>query len=139
VIILGLAWWGWQKWRAHRLANAPMSIEVAYTPEVAGVVKAPAGLPADLPLETTDVLESITTNFPAQNAVQSSFTYRSAASLEEKYSLYLSYLEKNGFEVTQTSTTSIRILEGTKEKTKFSITLTPWNELTVVQIAYLVF
>ncbi len=141
VVIGGFVFW--QRYQAQKralvIANTPMKVEVVNTPEIAGKAQKPEGFPADLPVELTDVVESQKSNFTEQGAVQTSFTYRSKKALSEKYSEYLSYMQKSGYEVKEGSANEVKTLFGTKAGENLSITLSTWESLTVVQIAHLSF
>lgn len=134
----------WQKWsRARseaRIAATPMNVELTRTEEVAGFLSTPPAFPSDIPFEEGKLVESVTTNFPSQNAVQTSVTYRTENSVEEKYSEYLAYMNTAGYAVKEGNAESqVLALYGSKDGAKLTITISTWENLTVVQIAHLAF
>ncbi|MCR4279399.1 MAG: hypothetical protein NUV78_01535 [Candidatus Zambryskibacteria bacterium] len=142
LLIAGFVWWlKWSKERAARIvAERPMNVQVERVVEVEGKFTPPLGFPASIPLEEDNIVESILTNFPTQNAVQTSVIYRSTEEKLDKYFEYRSYMEKEGYKLSEGGDTGeVLFLHGIKGNENLSVTLSTWEGLTVVQIAHLTF
>lgn len=145
ILILGLlaagfVWWlRWSKERAVRIvAERPMPVQVERVLEVEGKFLPPAGFPSSIPLEKDKIVESILTNFPEHNMVQTSVTYRSTEEKAKKYAEYRSYMEEEGYKLSEGGESGeVMFMNGAKEGENLSITLSTWEGLTVVQIAHL--
>lgn len=126
------------KRKAEKLAREPMKAELSYTPNVGTTLPPPAGMPSDMPLEK-NLTQSATTNYPDQGAVQSSVEYESNEALGKKYTEYKTYLEKSGYEVTESENADSRALFAKREGENITIVLTQRGEKTLVQIAHISF
>lgn len=138
----GFVWWiKWSKERAARfVAERPMNVQVERVTEVEGKFLPPEGFPDSIPLDEDNIVESVRTSYPEQNAVQTSVMYRSTEEKSEKYSEYRTYMEKEGYKLSEGGETGeVLFLQGTKTGENLSITLSTWEGLTVVQIAHLSF
>ncbi len=112
-------------------------VEVESAPAVNGVIAAPEGLPEDFPWEGV-VTESATTHYPEYNAKQLSLSYQTPKTVAEKYAEYKNYMAKNGYTVTEGDPkASVRALFGTKSGTNLSVVISNPDNITLVQISYL--
>lgn len=114
------------------------NIVIEKTPVANGELPAPSGLPKDIPIESSNILESITTKFPDQGMIQSSVSYLSSKTSIEKYSEYKAYLAKAGYEVKEgDSAYPVMALFGTKADANLSVVVSNSQGKTLVQLAYL--
>ncbi|MDO8565095.1 MAG: hypothetical protein Q7R67_00480 [bacterium] len=116
-----------------------MVVVVTETPAVNGTLRAPAGFPAEIPLEVGVILESATTEYPNQDASQLSVSYRSDKTVAQKYAEYKSYLTNAGYQITEGSTNApVRALFGTKVEANLSVAISANGGKTLVQLSYLI-
>ncbi len=118
--------------------SQPMKVEVENTQMVSGVLSAPAGFPSDIPLEKENILESVTTNFPENNARQLSVSYQSSRTVAQKYAEYKKYMQDIGYQMTEgEANATVRSIFGTKEGNNLSVAISSADGKTLVQLAYL--
>lgn len=135
----GAYYWGnFQKEKAEReRAMAPMNAETSVTPFQNGELNTPEGFPESIPLGGV-IVNSSTTNFPDQNAVQRSVMYHSEETVESKKAEYSTYLESADYAVEEVVSENGAVsLNGSKEGEMISITITTWEDFTRVYIAHL--
>lgn len=147
VLILGLGYVLLGKYRAPREANQQASradearqfaVVVENTPITNGTVIAPEGFPEEIPIETSGILESATTRYPAQNAKQLSINYNSTKTIAQKYAEYKNYMTKAGYNMTEgDANTPVRALFGTKRNANLSVVVSRIEDKTLVQLSYL--
>jgi len=117
--------------------NLP-TVVVENTSRVDGVLPAPPGLPADLPIENDNIQESVTTRYPDQNAKQLSLSYLSSKTVAEKYAEYKTYMTQAGYDVTEGDPSlPLKAIFGTKTDANLSVAISSQDGQTVVQMAYL--
>lgn len=121
-----------------RDSQKPMIVTVKNTPMVNGTFSVPAGFPQDIPLESGSLVESATTQYPAENAQQLSASYQSSKTVAQKYSEYRNYMERVGYQITEnTANSSTRAIFGTKVNTNLSVAISSSEGKTLVQLSYL--
>lgn len=115
-----------------------VTVMVKNTPTVNGVILAPRGFPPDIPLESNNLTESATTEFPRENARQLSVSYQSSKTIAEKYAEYRNYMTASGYQITEGDAGSpIRTILGTKESANLSVVINRAEGGTLVQLSYL--
>lgn len=121
-----------------KVDNTPEVVEIDNTEPINGVSQAPEGFPADIPIEQSNILESVTTNYPELGARQLSLTYESSQTVDEKYAEYKNYLTNAGYIVTEGDASSpVKAVFGTNDTANLSVVISSYGEKTRVQIAYL--
>ena len=119
-------------------SNQFMKVELERTPMVNNTLGAPAGFPQSIPLEQSNITESVTTNFPELKAKQLSLTYQSVKTVTQKYAEYKNYLTTSGYQITEGSSNSpVRAIFGTKTEANLSVAISSVKGQTIVQISYL--
>ena len=114
------------------------TVMVKNTPMVNGTILAPRGFPPDIPLESSNLTESATTEFPGENVRQLSVSYQSSKTVAEKYAEYRNYMTASGYQITEGDTSSpIRTILGTKESANLSVIISRAEGRTLVQLSYL--
>lgn len=117
--------------------NLSAVVTVRNTPMVDGTLPVPPGFPAEIPIETTEVLESATTYHPDQNATQLSLSYRSTKTILDKYKEYRDFMNQAGYNLTENSVSEIKTLSGIKSDTSLSISMRNVDGETLVELSYL--
>lgn len=136
VLILGVAYLLINS--LSKVDNTPEVVEIENAEFVDGVFQAPEGFPTDIPLEQSNILESVTTNYPELGARQLSLTYESSQTVDEKYVEYKDYLTNAGYVVTEgDANSSVKAVFGTNDAVNLSVVISSYGEKTRVQIAYL--
>ncbi len=137
IVIFGTGYLLFGKYR-RSASDRPMTVMVENTPMVNGTLAVPAGFPRDIPLDRGEVLESATTQYPAQNARQLSVSYQSSKTAAQKYAEYKNYLETSGYEVTEGDANApVRGIFGTKADANLSVVISSSEGKTLVQLSYL--
>lgn len=143
IALLGAGIYYWQKRvaekKAFELANTPMQVQVTNTPNVGSDLPAPAGFPRDFPLINAEIIESNTTEFQGQNAVQTSITFESSDSLDTLYQKFLKYLKDSGYEVSELDAGEVKSLSGRKTGANLNIALSTASSTTMVRVAHLTY
>lgn len=120
------------------LSNEAAIVMVKNTPMVDGVLPVPAEFPQDIPLEPNEILESATTDYPAQDARQLSVSYRSSKTIAQKYSEYKDYMAASGYQLEESDTGEQgKTIFGTKEGANLSVVISSSEGKTLVQLSYL--
>ena len=115
-----------------------VTVVVENTPVVNGALSAPAGFPRDIPLESDNLTESATTQYPRENARQLSLSYLSLKTIAQKYAEYKTYMERTGYQITEGSTSSsLKTIWGAKENVNLAVVVSGRADMTLVQLAYL--
>lgn len=118
--------------------NSPATVVVENTPMVNGAISVPARFPRDIPIEKAGIIESATTEYPAQNAQQLSVSYRSSKTIAEKYAEYRDYMSRADYRVTEGQTGALpRAIFGAKADANLSVVISSANGKTLVQLSYL--
>lgn len=113
-------------------------VVVGNTPMINGVVPAPAGFPQDIPLESGNLVESATTQYPREDARQLSLSYLSSKTMTQKYAEYKNYMEQTGYQITEGSAgSSLKTIWGTKENANLTVVVSSKEGKTLVQLSYL--
>jgi hypothetical protein len=103
-----------------------------------GTSKIPSGFPKDIPVETANITDSFTANYPDKGVVQSSVSFTTAKTVSVAVSEYLSYMKKAGYIMNnEVMKTSKNYLLGTLNKSDLSIFVNSNNGKTQVQMTYL--
>lgn len=139
VVAAGFYYWQWSQRNRSEKARitAPMSLELAETPFVDGVLNPPAGFPSSIPLERDSIVTSTLTNFPDRGATQRSVMYHSKESVEAKRAEYSAYLESNSYTVEQILREDGTVFfSGKKGEETLSIVITIWEEFTRVYVTH---
>ena len=114
------------------------TVIVENTPVINGAISAPAGFPQDIPLETGNLTESATTQYPRENARQLSLSYLSLKTIAQKYAEYKNYMEQTGYQVTEGSTSpSLKTIWGVKENVNLTVVVSGREGGTLIQLSYL--
>ena len=114
------------------------AVVVENTPLINGELPAPIGLPAGIPIEEGNVIESATTKYPEQGAEQLSMNYLSSKTVAQKYAEYKTYMAKAGYDISEGDASSpIRAIFGTKADANLSVVISISGDKTLVQLAYL--
>lgn len=133
----------WQKRAEERrvieLANTPMQVEVINTPNVGTSLPAPGGFPEELIVDEAVIIESNTTRYPIQNAVQTSVVYESSERAEDLYKEFADYLMNAGYEVVEGASGELKSLSGKKTGSNLNIVITTASTTTKVTVAHLSF
>lgn len=96
-------------------------------------------LPEGIPIENENVLESVITDFPEQNARQLSISYESRSTVAQKYSEYKDYMRQHGYKFSEGREDSpIRAVFGKKDGVNLSVAVSNNNGKTLIQLSYLV-
>lgn len=112
--------------------------EVNETPVVNGFLSTPPGLPSDIPVEPSNIVESATTNYPGQSSSQLSVTYTSSKTVAQKYAEYKTYMTGKGYSITEGSASApVRAIFGTKADANLSVAISTSQGKTLVQLSYL--
>lgn len=127
----------WAK-SADEIGNYEEARVVVKKNEEAGVMRPPAGLPADILLENENIIESFTTDFLDQDVRQLSVSYTSSKTVSAKYAEYKNYMTISGYEITESPANApVRAIFGTKEGVSLSVAVSASNGDTLVQLSYL--
>ena len=121
----------------YRRATAPMGAEVINTPHSNATLHPPQEFPINIPIERENILESNTTRFPAQGAVQTSVTYKSGMNNEEVKSSYIRYMEENGYVVKESEVNGTTTVSGERRTSKITVSISPTATTTTVQVSHL--
>ena len=115
-----------------------VTVVVENTPVVNGALSAPAGFPRDIPLESDNLTESATTQYPRENARQLSLSYLSLKTIAQKYAEYKTYMNQAGYSLTEGNATApVRAIFGVKEDSNLSVAISGSKGKTLVQLSYL--
>lgn len=118
--------------------NLSAVVTVENTPMVNGALPLPRGFPQDIPIEDSEIVESSTTYYPAQNADQLSVSYRSTKTIWQKYAEYKDYMNQAGYSLTEgDSNAPVRTISGSKENISLSVIVSSVEGGTLVQLSYL--
>jgi hypothetical protein len=146
LLFIALGFGGYYWWQAHAearrqkaIALLPMKVEVVKTPLQNNFLVPPEGFPQDIPIESGHLVASNLTTFSQGNAKQGSITFISSETSETKHALYLAYMKKAGYTVSETQNGETLSLIGTKTDANLNIVISPGVKGTVVQIAHLFF
>lgn len=148
VLIIGAGYLLLTKYPAYQTENQDVSIDttqhtstevvVSMTPRTEGVLPAPAKFPKEIPIETTSITESVTTQYPAQNAEQVSVSYKSSKSVAQKYAEYATYMRTAGYNIREGSANApVKAIFGTKDNANISAVISSYGGQTLVQLSYL--
>ena len=114
------------------------TVVVENTSIVNGVTPAPRGFPQDIPLESGNLTESATTQYPRENARQLSVSYLSSKTIAQKYAEYKTYMSQAGYSLTEgNATASVRAIFGVKEDSNLSVAISSSKGKTLIQLSYL--
>ena len=120
-------------------AQRPMNVVVENTPAHSGALSVPEGFPEDIPVETSTITESTTTNYPDRSATQLSVSYQSSKKPALKYQEYKDYMSQAGFTIKEGDVSSpVKIIFGTKSNINLTVAISGMADKTLVQISYLV-
>lgn len=148
LLVLGAGYVLFAKYRPSlNQGNLPISgsvddklatVMVKNTPMVNGVIPAPRDFPPDIPLESGNLTESATTEFPGESAQQLSVSYQSSRTIAQKYAEYRNYMTASGYQITEGDINSpIRTILGAKESANLSVIISSAEGSTLVQLSYL--
>lgn len=99
--------------------------------------KLPGGFPNFIPVETAQVTESYSMNFPDRKLTQYTVNFTSAKTLEQKHKEYSDFMNANGFVLKPGSDTeTTRTLYASKNNDDLLVVLSMVGKETTVQIAY---
>lgn len=113
------------------------TVVVENTPVSNGTMKAPTGFPADIPVESSAIVESATTRYP-ESATQLSLSYESSKTVSEKYKEYITYMKQAGYEVTEGDANSpVKAIFGIKGDSNLTVAVSNTSGKVLVQISYL--
>ena len=100
--------------------------------------KIPEGFPVFIPLETEDIVESYSMNYPDRKITQHTVNYRSSKTQDQKYKEYLDFMTKNGFTFgPEGKNTKTGTLYAAKNGNDLLVVTTQVGQKTLVQIAYI--
>lgn len=117
--------------------EAPV-IVLENTPTVNGRLPAPEGLPASLPVEIDSIIESATTRYPEQGALQLSLSYASSKTVADKYAEYKNYMADAGYDITESDAKATpRAIFGVSSEANLSVVISTQEGRTLVQLSYL--
>ncbi|KKW02014.1 MAG: hypothetical protein UY36_C0013G0004 [Parcubacteria group bacterium GW2011_GWA1_49_11] len=123
---------------SSNVGDEQVTVVVKNTPMVNGITSAPTGFPRDIPLESGNLTESATTQYPRENARQLSLSYLSLKTIAQKYAEYKNYMERTGYQITEGSTSSsLRTIWGAKQNVNLTVVVSGRENRTLVQLSYL--
>jgi len=97
----------------------------------------PKGFPSDVPVETASVTQSFSADYNERNVKQSSLTYLSEKSFDEKYQEYKTFMDRNDYTYKESGPNlTVRALSGKKNNADLVVVVSDKGDKVQVQISY---
>lgn len=104
-----------------------------------GEGKLPAAFPKDTPIEVANITESTTLSYPDRKVNLYNVAYFSLKQEEELFSIYGTYLKKNGYSISLTDKSANRMVyQAKKGNTDLSVVIVPQQGRMNVLVSYVV-